>query len=69
MSLHRAIKKVCLIEYGGKVTVFYHTDLEDKGTVNLWVLEDVRTKEWLAKTLVLQPCPLHLVKNVRLDWS
>ncbi|KAG7594451.1 F-box associated interaction domain [Arabidopsis thaliana x Arabidopsis arenosa] len=67
VRLHKAIEKVCLIEYGGKVTVFDHTYLEDKGTVNLWVLEDVRNKEWLGKTLVLQPCQLHLVKNVRLE--
>ncbi|CAA7050108.1 unnamed protein product [Microthlaspi erraticum] len=53
--------KVRLIEYDGKLTVFEHTHLMEKGKVHLWVLKDVGNKEWSRKTLVLKHSQFHLV--------
>ncbi|KAL1203904.1 F-box protein [Cardamine amara subsp. amara] len=51
---------VGFIEYGGKPTLFDYTYLKN-GVVDLWVLEDATS--WSRKSLVLQPCQLHLVHN------
>ncbi|KAG7639259.1 F-box/LRR-repeat protein [Arabidopsis thaliana] len=53
-----------LIEYGGKIAIFYHTNLKDEGSADLWVLEDTGKSEWSKKTLVLQPCQRHLVEDI-----
>ncbi|KAG7535206.1 F-box associated domain type 3, partial [Arabidopsis thaliana x Arabidopsis arenosa] len=47
------------IEYCGKPSVFDHSHLKRKGSVDLWVLEDAG--KWSKKSLVLQPCQMHLV--------
>ncbi|XP_024004177.1 F-box/LRR-repeat protein At2g40920-like [Eutrema salsugineum] len=52
-----------LIEYGGKIAIFEHSYLKDGGVATLWVLEDVKEKEWLNQTLSLQPCQMHLVQD------
>ncbi|CAH8392263.1 unnamed protein product [Eruca vesicaria subsp. sativa] len=60
-------KRVTLIEYGGgKIAVFDFTYLKKTGTVDLWVVEDWRNKEWSSKTLVLQPSQMYLVTDNRL---
>ncbi|KAG7569976.1 F-box domain [Arabidopsis thaliana x Arabidopsis arenosa] len=70
IHLHEAVPAVMmradLIEYGGKIAIFYHTYLKDKGSADLWVLEDIGKNEWSKKTLVLQPCQRHLVKDIEL---
>ncbi|KAG7583950.1 F-box associated domain type 3 [Arabidopsis suecica] len=57
--LPRLKKWLTQIDYGGKVAVFDMTYLKVRGTVDLWVVQDWRNKEWLRKTLVLQPSQLH----------
>ncbi|CAL9223055.1 unnamed protein product [Arabidopsis halleri] len=57
--LPRLKKWMTQIDYGGKVAVFDLTYLRVRGTVDLWVVQDWRKKEWLRKTLVLQPSQLH----------
>ncbi|ESQ31657.1 hypothetical protein EUTSA_v10005666mg [Eutrema salsugineum] len=47
-----------LIEYGGKPAIFDQTILRDEGLVDLWELGD--GGEWSKKSLVLQPCQMHL---------
>ncbi|XP_020871675.1 LOW QUALITY PROTEIN: putative F-box protein At5g62660 [Arabidopsis lyrata subsp. lyrata] len=54
-------ESVGFIEYGGKPAVVDHTILEQTGLVDLWVLEDAG--KWSRKSLVLQPCQMHLVDN------
>ncbi|XP_006280508.2 putative F-box protein At5g62660 [Capsella rubella] len=61
-----AFKPIDFIEYGGKPSVFDHTRLRRKGLVELWVLEDAG--EWSRKSLVLQPCQMHLV-NKYTKWK
>ncbi|CAN8255042.1 unnamed protein product [Cochlearia groenlandica] len=53
---------VVLVDYGGKVTLLDHTNLRDKGMVDLWTYGN---KEWSTKkTLVLPSCQVHLVTNI-----
>lgn len=59
--LPRRRRCVTQIDHGGKVAVFDFTYLKRRGTVDLWVMQDWRKKEWLRKTLVLQPSQMHLV--------
>ncbi|EFH41065.1 hypothetical protein ARALYDRAFT_358465 [Arabidopsis lyrata subsp. lyrata] len=54
-----AFKPMGFIEYLGKPSVFDHSHLKRKGSVDLWVLEDAG--KWSKKSLVLQPCQMHLV--------
>ncbi|CAA7028806.1 unnamed protein product [Microthlaspi erraticum] len=59
--------KADLIEYGGKTAIFEHSKLRDTGASELWVWEDVEKQEWSKKkSLVLQPCQMHLVNDVEL---
>ncbi|ESQ47119.1 hypothetical protein EUTSA_v10028181mg [Eutrema salsugineum] len=51
-------KDMGLIEYGGKPAIFDQTDLQYTGLVDLWELGD--GGEWSKKSLVLQPCQMHL---------
>ncbi|XP_023641943.1 F-box only protein 8 [Capsella rubella] len=47
--------------YHGKVTVFDFSTLKETGTIDLWVVEDHKKKEWSRKTLSLQPSQMHLI--------
>uniref|UniRef100_A0A1J3IW29 F-box protein n=1 Tax=Noccaea caerulescens TaxID=107243 RepID=A0A1J3IW29_NOCCA len=58
--------KASLVEYCGKIAVFDNSCLIDKGSVDIWVLEDAGKKEWSNKTLLLQPCQRHLVDGILL---
>ncbi|CAF1921556.1 hypothetical protein HID58_095565 [Brassica napus] len=49
------------IEYGGKPAIFDQTYLIQMGKVDLWVLEDGGA--WSTKSLVLQPCQMHLLNE------
>lgn len=62
MSIPALEMKADLIEYGGKVAIFEHSNLKIEGMVVLWVLEDAEKKEWSKRSLVLQPCQRHLVQ-------
>ncbi|CAN6815009.1 unnamed protein product [Brassica oleracea] len=55
-----------LIEYGGKIAIFEYTYLKSEGTTVLWILEDAEKKEWSTRSLVLQPCQMHLVQDIDL---
>ncbi|CAH8334273.1 unnamed protein product [Eruca vesicaria subsp. sativa] len=66
MSVPALEMKADLIEYGGKVAIFQHTNLQNEGRVVLWVLEDAEKKEWSKMSLVLQPCQRHLVQDTEL---
>ncbi|KAL1203902.1 F-box protein [Cardamine amara subsp. amara] len=54
-------KPVGFIEYAGKPAIIDHTNLRTKGSVDLWVLEDAAN--WFRKSLVLQPCQMHLLSK------
>ncbi|CAA7028244.1 unnamed protein product [Microthlaspi erraticum] len=56
------MSKVSVIEYGGKATIIDQTNLTDKGMLDLWDLDG--KNKWSRKTLVVQPCQLHLVSNI-----
>lgn len=58
--------KASLVEYCGKIAVFDNSCIRDKGSVDIWVLEDAGKKEWSYKTLLLQPCQRHLVDDILL---
>ncbi|XP_013617966.1 PREDICTED: putative F-box protein At5g62660 [Brassica oleracea var. oleracea] len=49
------------IEYGGKPAIFDQTYLIQMGKVDLWVLEGGGA--WSTKSLVLQPCEMHLLNE------
>ncbi|CAH8334268.1 unnamed protein product [Eruca vesicaria subsp. sativa] len=66
MSVPALKMKADLIEYGGKVAIFQHTNLQIEGRVVLWVLENAEKKEWSKMSLVLQPCQRHLVQDTEL---
>ncbi|KAL0844696.1 hypothetical protein Bca101_017942 [Brassica carinata] len=66
MSIPALEMKADLIEYGGKVAIFEHSNLKIEGMVVLWVLEDAEKKEWSKRSLVLQPCQRHLVQDTEL---
>ncbi|KAG2313805.1 hypothetical protein Bca52824_016927 [Brassica carinata] len=55
------LKNVCLVEYGGKVTVVDQTNL--KGMLDLWALENAASQKWLSKRLVLKPSQLDFFRN------
>lgn len=59
--LDRRKRRVTQIDHGGKVAVLDTTYLKENGTVDLWIVEDWRKKEWSRKTLVLKPSQMHLV--------
>ncbi|ESQ34338.1 hypothetical protein EUTSA_v10008003mg [Eutrema salsugineum] len=50
-ELPRRFKNVSLIEYGGKVTIIDQTNLQEKGMLDLWAVEDSRDNKWSRKTL------------------
>ncbi|KAF2595619.1 hypothetical protein F2Q68_00012492, partial [Brassica cretica] len=54
------------IEYGGKPAIFDQTYLIQMGKVDLWVLEDGGA--WSTKSLVLQPCQMHLLNESINCW-
>ncbi|CAH8391481.1 unnamed protein product [Eruca vesicaria subsp. sativa] len=58
------MKNVCLVEYGGKVTVVDQTSLRDKGRIDLWALEDAANQKWSSERLVLKPSQLDFVRNI-----
>ncbi|KAF8089182.1 hypothetical protein N665_0514s0012 [Sinapis alba] len=62
MSIPALEMKADLIEYGGKIAIFEHSNLKIEGMVVLWVLEDAEKKEWSKKSLVCKPCQRHLVQ-------
>ncbi|XP_013751458.1 F-box/LRR-repeat protein At2g40920-like [Brassica napus] len=53
-----------LLELGGKATLCDPTNLRDKGVLALWTLEDVGSKKWSSKSLVLKPSQLPLVDSI-----
>ncbi|CAN6895673.1 unnamed protein product [Brassica oleracea var. botrytis] len=53
-----------LLELGGKATLCDPTNLRDKGVLALWTLEDVGSKKWSCKSLVLKPSQLPLVDSI-----
>ncbi|XP_056862552.1 F-box protein At2g40910-like isoform X2 [Raphanus sativus] len=55
-----------LIKYGGKIAIFEYSYLRTEGTTTLRVLEDAEKKEWSTRSLVLQPCQMHLVQDIDL---
>ncbi|CAA7029011.1 unnamed protein product [Microthlaspi erraticum] len=57
-----ATMKAGLVEYCGKIAVFDNS-LIDKGSVDIWVLEDAGKMEWSNKTLFLRPRQRHLVDD------
>ncbi|XP_009107031.1 F-box/LRR-repeat protein At2g40920-like [Brassica rapa] len=57
------MKNVCLVEYGGKVTVVDQASLRDKGRLDLWALEDAANQKWSSKRLVVKPSQLDFVRN------
>ncbi|CAN7028569.1 unnamed protein product [Brassica rapa subsp. trilocularis] len=60
------MKNVCLVEYGGKVTVVDQTSLRDKGRLDLWALEDAANQKWSSKRLIVKPSQLEFVRNTEL---
>ncbi|CAF1700959.1 BnaA08g05920D [Brassica napus] len=66
MSIPALEMRAELIEYGGKIAIFEHSNLRTEGTAVLWVLEDAEKKEWSKRSLVLQPCQRHLVQDIEL---
>ncbi|VVB12335.1 unnamed protein product [Arabis nemorensis] len=51
-----------VIEYGGRVALLHHSDLGDKGEMELWVLENEEKNEWSKETLVLHSSQMDMVK-------
>ncbi|KAJ0262446.1 F-box/LRR-repeat protein [Hirschfeldia incana] len=66
MSVPALEMKADLIDYGGKLAIFEHSNLKIEGKIELWVLEDAEKKEWSKKCLVLPPCQRHLVQDTDL---
>ncbi|CAH2078455.1 unnamed protein product [Thlaspi arvense] len=59
---------ISLIECSGRVANLDHLDLEEKGVMKLWVMEDAGKNRWSRKTtLVLQPSDMHMVNMHMVD--
>ncbi|CAA7020951.1 unnamed protein product [Microthlaspi erraticum] len=56
-----------LIEFGGRVAVLDHTDIEDEGVMELWVMEDAEKNVWLKKTLGLDSSQMHILNMHMVD--
>ncbi|CAA7020959.1 unnamed protein product [Microthlaspi erraticum] len=59
-------RKTNIIEYGGKVAILRYRDLNTKGMMKLWVMEDAEKNRWWSKTLVLDSSQIPIVHKINL---
>ncbi|KAG2309167.1 hypothetical protein Bca52824_028915 [Brassica carinata] len=66
-SRWRKISNLCRQnQYGARLAILHHVDVEDRGVMELWIMDDVKKNMWSRKTFLLDPSQMHLLNGIRL---